>query len=131
MIATDPVADMLSRIRNAIAVNKREVNLPHSKLKQTVATILVDNGFLVSVKAEGEGPAKALKIVINDEGTSPRLSSIKRLSTPGRRRYVAADGIPIVKRGRGMIVISTSKGVMSGQTARSQSLGGELICEVY
>ncbi len=131
MQSTDPIADMLSRIRNAIAVNKNEVSLPHSKLKETIARLLASSGYLVSAKPDGEGKDKRLNIVINDETASATITSIKRLSSPGRRQYVAADEIPTVRRGRGMVIISTSQGVMSGQDARTKHLGGELICEIY
>lgn len=131
IITTDPIADMLTRIRNAILVRKSEVQMPHSKLKETVARILADYGFLADVKTDGEGITKSLKIVINDENDYAKITEIKRLSRPGRRTYVKADEIPTVKRGRGIVVISTSQGVMSGQDAKAKKLGGELICEVY
>ncbi len=128
---TDPIADMFTRIRNAAAINKHVASVPHSKLKETVASILVSNGFLQNVKVEGAGIAKSLQITINDESTNPAITEIKRLSTPGRRVYVTADNIPNVKRGRGIVIISTSKGVMTGKDARAQRLGGELIGQVY
>lgn len=131
IISTDPIADMLTRIRNAIAVNKTEVRLPHSKVKETVAKILVDNGFLSGVSTEGKGIEKTLLVTINSELESPKITEIARVSRPGRRIYVKADKIPTVKRGRGMVVISTSKGVMAGQDAKAKRLGGELICKVY
>ena len=131
MSTHDPISDMLSRIRNAVAVNKPEINLPHSKMKETVAKILMDNGFLASVSVSGEIPQKSLDIVINLADGNARITEIGRLSTPGRRLYTNADKIPVVKRGRGLVVVSTSKGVMTGQQAKKQRLGGELICEVY
>jgi len=131
MIATDPIADMLTRIRNAIGAGKNEVVLPYSKVKATIAQLLVDSGFLAGVKAEGEGVAKQLLITIHPEGTNAQITEIDRLSKPGRRIYAKADEIPTVKRGRGIVVISTSKGVMTGQQAKAQRLGGELICQVY
>lgn len=131
MNSTDPIADMLTRIRNAAAVKKQVVVLPHSKLKETVAKILVDNGFLKKVSTSEEGSRKWLEININSEGANAAITEIDRLSKPGRRIYVSSDDIPTVKRGRGIVVISTSRGIMSGQEARSQRLGGELICRVY
>ncbi len=131
LVSTDPIADMLSRIRNAIAVNKMEVRLPHSKIKETVAKVLVDNGFLVGVKSEEIGGHLTLVIKINDENDSSKITEIARLSRPGRRLYVKSPAIPRVKYGRGIVVVSTSKGMMTGQQAASQKLGGELICEVY
>lgn len=130
--STDPIADMLTRIRNAIAVNKREVILPHSNIKESVAKILKESNFVNSVSTEGDKPGfKQLKIVINDEGTNARITAIARLSTPGRRLYAGTDKIPRVKQGRGIVIISTPKGLMTGEQARKQSLGGELICKVY
>jgi small subunit ribosomal protein S8 len=131
-VSTDPIADMLTRIRNAIAVRKHEVTLPHSNLKEAVAKILEESNFIDTVRVEGDKPGfKSLRIVINHEGTNARITEIARLSTPGRRLYSSADEIPTVKRGRGIVIVSTSKGVMSGAKARAQHLGGELICKVY
>lgn len=130
-ISTDPIADMLSRVRNAVAVNKSQVSMPHSNLKETVAKILADNGFITSAKVDEEGGRKILVIRINDDDEPARITEISRLSRPGRRMYVKADSIPTVRRGRGIVVISTSKGVMTGKQAANQKLGGELICEVY
>ena len=131
MVSTDPISDMLSRIRNAMAVNKREVSLPYSAQKERVATILVKNGFLKAVRATEEDGRKQLSIVINDENSNAKITEISRLSRPGRRQYVKSQEIPVIKRGRGLVVISTSRGVMSGDEAKAQKLGGELICQVY
>src|ERR1043165_2343261 len=131
MVSTDPLSDMFSRIRNAIAVNKQSLNLPHSKLKETVAKILVDNGFLKSVSVDAKDGRKSLKIDINDPTTNSTISEIARVSTPGRRVYVGAGEIPTVRHGRGIVIITTSQGVMTGQEARARGLGGELIGRVY
>ena len=131
MTSTDPIADMLSRIRNAVAVGKAEVSLPYSAQKQAVADILVKNGFLKSITASDEADRKILNIAINDEDSVATITEIRRVSRPGRREYVQAKEIPMVKRGRGIVVISTSRGVMSGEEAKRQQLGGELICQVY
>ncbi|MBI2592509.1 30S ribosomal protein S8 [Candidatus Saccharibacteria bacterium] len=128
---TDPIADMLSRIKNAIAVNKAVVSLPHSKTKEKVAQILLRNGFLKDVKSSKKNSLNALVITINDEDASANITEISRLSRPGRRQYVTAKDIPRVRRGRGLVVISTSAGIMTGEEARVKKLGGELICEVY
>lgn len=130
--STDPIADMLTRIRNAIAVNKQEVMVPHSTIKESVARILQNSHFIDSVSVEGDKPGfKHLRIVINSAGTNARITEISRVSTPGRRVYTRSADIPVVKRGRGIIVISTPKGLMTGDEARKKSLGGELICKVY
>lgn len=129
---TDPIADMLTRIRNAIAVRKHEVTLPHSNLKEAVAKILKESNFIESVAVEGDKAGfKSLRLTINGEGTNARITEIARLSTPGRRLYSSAQEIPTVKRGRGIVIVSTSKGVMTGADAKNQKLGGELICKVY
>jgi small subunit ribosomal protein S8 len=132
IISTDPIADMLSRIRNAAAVGKPEVNLPHSNVKETVAQILAKNGFVSEVKQTKDGLGrKQLTITINDQDTPSALTEIARVSKPGRRLYVKTGEIPVIKRGRGIIVISTSKGMMTGEQAKAKRLGGELICKVY
>lgn len=131
MVSTDPIADMLTRIRNAIAVNAEVVRLPHSKIKQTIAQILVDNGFITQVRAEGDGIQKELVITISGEDESSRITEISRLSRPGRRMYVKSGAVPTVRRGRGLVVVSTSSGIMTGTEAKAKKLGGELICEVY
>lgn len=131
MVSTDPIADMLTRIRNAISVRKSEVTLPHSKVKQAVAELLRQSGFIRDVSVSDASIGKTLKIVISGENENARITEIDRLSKPGRRYYVGAREIPVVKRGRGIVIVSTSRGMMSGQDARKQGLGGELICKVY
>lgn len=131
MVSTDPIADMLTRIRNAIAVRKSEVVLPHSKLKQAVAELLKESGFVTDVTVTDATVGKSMKIVINREYENARITEIVRLSKPGRREYVASKEIPAVKRGRGVVIVSTSQGLMTGDNARKAGVGGELICKVY
>ena len=128
---TDPIADMLSRIRNAIAVRKHEIVLPHSKIKESVASLLKENGFLDRVQVTDASIGKTLHIVINGEGSNARITEISRVSTPGRRHFAKSKEIPAVKNGRGIIIVSTSKGLMTGEQAKAQGVGGELICKVY
>jgi small subunit ribosomal protein S8 len=130
MVSTDPISDMFTRIRNAIAVNKHEVSMPHSKIKEAVAKILAQNGFLEGVTVDGSD-FKIMTITINSEDANATITEIERLSKPGRRLYVGADKIPTVKRGRGIVIVSTSSGVMTGKEAKSKRLGGELIGQVY
>lgn len=132
IITTDPIADMLTRIRNAIAVRKGTVNMPYSKLKEAVAQVLKDQNFLdaVAVTESADG-YKQLTVTINSEDSNARITEIVRMSTPGRRLYSSADEIPKVKHGRGIVVVSTSKGLMIGDDAKKQRLGGELICKVF
>lgn len=129
--STDPIADMLTRIRNAINVRKNEVRLPHSKVKQSVAELLKASNFVDNVRVEGDGITKELVVTINGEGSNARITEIARLSKPGRRYYVRSQDIPVVKRGRGVVIVSTSKGMMLGDEAKAQRVGGELICKVY
>lgn len=131
MQSTDPIADMLTRIRNAIMVGQTEVRLPSSKLKVTVAQELKKAGYLYAVKTEKGSPRDTLVITINQAGQNALINHVARVSRPGRRVYSSAADIPRVKNGRGLVLVSTSKGVMDGQSARKARLGGELICEVY
>lgn len=131
MLSTDPISDMLTRIRNAAMVGKHQVLLPYSKLKETIARQLVKANYLKDVSVTGEGVQKQLVIVINDPEANRTFTEIARVSTPGRRVYTKADAIPRIKSGRGIVLVSTSKGVMSGAEARQKRLGGELICKVY
>ena len=129
--STDPVADLLTRIRNAIMVGKHEITVPSSKLKVTVATELKNAGYLAGVKVEAAKPRDILVVTINKPGENSVINEIKRLSKPGRRVYVSANDIPKVKSGRGIVLVSTSKGVVTGQEAAKQRLGGELLLSVY
>lgn len=129
--STDPISDMLTRIRNGRLVGKSEVNMPHSNTKEAVAKILVSQGFLSGLKASKVDGHKNLSITLCGIGENPKVTHLARISKPGRRVYAQAGEIPTVKRGRGIVVISTSKGMMSGSEAKSKGLGGELICEVY
>lgn len=131
MLSTDPIADMLTRIRNAAQVGKYEVKLPHSKLKQVVAEQLQKAGYLASVKMIAAKPQAQLEILINQPGNNSLITEIVRLSKPGRRVYAKVDQIPRIKNGRGIVLVSTSKGVMTGSEAQAAKLGGELICKVY
>lgn len=128
---TDPIADMLSRIRNAIAVRKNEVSMPHSNAKEAVARLLKQSNFVSEVRVEKAPVGKTLVVTINDEQENARITEISRLSKPGRRHYAGAKEIPVVKRGRGIVIVSTSKGMMTGDQAKKQGVGGELICKVY
>lgn len=133
MVSTDPIADMLTRIRNAVAVNKNEVRMPHSNIKEAVASILKENDFLnaVSVDKNEASSFKELVITVCRPGSTVNFTEIDRLSRPGQRVYVKADEIPRVKSGRGIVIVSTSQGLMTGNDARKKRLGGELMCKVY
>ena len=131
MTTTDPIADMLARIRNALMVRKNVVSLPHSRNKEAIARILAANKYIDAVSVSDARVGKTLTLELFPEGSNGRISEITRKSTPGRRMYTAAREIPTVKRGRGMVIISTSQGIMTGAEAKERRIGGELICEVY
>lgn len=127
---TDPISDMLARIRNAVLVNKTDVLVPHSKLKANVANILVNEGYLVAVE-EVSLPQRSLKLVLKYVAGQPAIRNLKRISTPGNRRYVKQGELPRVLSGLGMAIISTSQGLMTNKEAKTKNLGGEVICEIY
>jgi small subunit ribosomal protein S8 len=130
-VLNDPIADMLTRIRNAIAVRKHNVVVPHSNVKESVAKLLVRQKFLSHVEVEKSSGRKVLAITIHHPDENPKITEIARLSRPGRRQYVSADAIPVIKRGRGLVIMSTSKGMMTGDDAKKLGVGGEVICRVY
>ena len=129
--STDQIADLITRIRNADMVGKTEIRVPTSKLKQAVAEILVKNGYLASYDIVEGTPRGMLHVVINEPGTVAALSEITKVSKPGRRVYSAAADLPTVKSGRGMIIVSTSKGLMTGKDAKKNHLGGEILIRVW
>lgn len=131
LVSTDPIADMLSRIRNAVAINKSEIILPHSNIKEAVSRILMEANFISGVTVDSKQQFKELHLKLAEDGSNPRITEIVRLSKPGKRAYTKATEIPVVKRGRGIIIVSTSKGIMSGDKAKKDHIGGELICKVY
>jgi small subunit ribosomal protein S8 len=131
MQSTDSIADMLTRIRNAINVGKNEVRLPSSKLKIVIAKELAKAGYLAAVKVEKAEPRDEIVINIAETGQNPTITEIARVSRPGRRVYAKFDEIPKIKSGRGLVLVSTSQGVMTGAQAVKKRLGGELICKVY
>lgn len=129
--STDPIADLLTRIRNAIMAGKNEVRAPHSKMKLTVAQQLKKSGYLSDVKVEKGTPRDTIVITIHEVGENTTINEITRLSKPGRRVYASVSEIPRIKSGRGIVLVSTSQGVMTDNEARKAKLGGELICKVY
>jgi small subunit ribosomal protein S8 len=131
MVSTDPIADMLTRIRNAAAVGKHEVAMPHSKIKEGIADLLKKSGFIKGVSVADATVGKTLKLVIAEEGGASPITEIVRISKPGRREYTGAAEIPTIKRGRGVVIVSTSRGLMIGAEAKKAGVGGELICKIY
>lgn len=131
MQTTDPIADLLTRIRNAIAVNKTDIVVPASKIKLTVAEQLKKAGYLADVKMVDGKPRGTIVISINKAGDNATITELKRVSKPGQRVYAGATEIPRIKNGRGIVLVSTSQGVMTGQAAKKARLGGEILCMVY
>jgi small subunit ribosomal protein S8 len=127
----DPIADMLTRIRNASRALLPTVAIPHSKMKESLAKILKAEGYVAEVLVEGETTKKAIKLRLKYEGKKGVIEGIKRISSPGLRNYVGATEIPRVRGGLGVAVVSTSEGVMTGQEARKKNIGGELLCYVW
>lgn len=128
---TDPIADMLTRIRNASLATKANVNLPYSKIKAEIAKIFRTNKFIEDFVVEGKGITKLINITLNRQEEMPYNFNLIRISKPGRRVYVSSKDIPMVLRGRGIVIVSTSHGLMTGQQAKKQNLGGELICKIW
>ena len=126
---TDPIADMLTRIRNAILVNHSEVSIPYSQFKHQLAKLFRKNKFIDKVVVDKD--QNLIKLVIQAEGSPVRINCLERISKPGRRVYVSSDKIPTIKSGRGIVIVSTSQGLMTGRLARRQKIGGELICSIY
>jgi len=133
MSMTDPISDMLTRIRNAIIARKSHIELPASNLKERVAELLRDEGYLNAVgRAERDGGKNVLTIELRYvEGNRNAIQTIRRVSRPGQRRYVGYSDIPRVRSGLGIAILSTSRGVLTDNQARKMKVGGELLCEVW
>ncbi len=129
--STDQIADLITRIRNAIMVGKTEIRVPTSKLKVAVTDGFVKAGYLESYEVEEGEPRGTLHVIINQDGENARITEITKVSKPGRRIYTSAEDIPTIKSGRGVVLISTSKGIMTGREAKKQHLGGEILVKVY
>jgi len=129
---TDPIADMLTRIRNAVRARHPRVEIPHSNIKMAIAGILKSEGYIGGVASVEKGKFKSIRITLryDDEGT-PILSGIEMVSRPGRRIYAGSQEIPPVMGGLGLSIVSTPKGVLSGRDARKAGVGGEIVCHVW
>jgi small subunit ribosomal protein S8 len=129
---TDPIADMLTRIRNAITARKAKVIMPASKMKQRIAEVLKDEGFVNAISSEEDGKQGLLTIELRyDNNNHNAIQGIRRVSRPGQRTYARQDQLPRVRSGLGIAILTTSKGVMTERQARKNGLGGELLCEVW
>ena len=132
MNTTDPIADMLTRIRNASMARHRELTLPSSRIKREIARILVDEGFVESFTTQQDGVQETLTLQLKYvEGKTPVVSGLKRISKPGLRVYAAKTEIPRVLGGLGLVIVSTSQGIMTGSQARKGQLGGEILAYVW
>ena len=129
--STDQIADLITRIRNAVLVGKNEILVPTSKLKTKVVEVLAKNGYVASYEITEGTPRGMLHVVINEPGAVAKINEINKVSKPGRRVYSSADDLPTVKSGRGMIIVSTSKGLMAGREAKKNRLGGEILVKVW
>ena len=131
-MTSDPIADMLTRVRNALAARHPKVDVPASKLKTEIARILKEEGYILNFKVADEGPKRTIKIYLkfaNDN--SPVISRIKRVSRPGCRVYVGRQDIPRALGGMGINILTTPRGVMTGRTAHKEGIGGEILCEIW
>ncbi|MGC8859023.1 MAG: 30S ribosomal protein S8 [Ignavibacteria bacterium] len=132
MSMTDPVADFLTRIRNAIKAVKRSVDIPASNMKIKIAEIMKEQKFIYDYTVvESEGGKRYLSIKLKYKNGESVIGGLKKISTPGLRRYVSADELPRVRNGLGIAIISTSKGLMTDKRARQEHIGGEIICEIW
>jgi small subunit ribosomal protein S8 len=132
MSTTDPIADMLTRMRNALAVRQSYVLVPASRLKRAIAQVLKDEGYITRIEMVRDARFPMLKIYLKyAENKAPVLTGIRRVSKPGCRVYTPKDEIPWVRSGLGTVILSTSKGVLSGREARRLGVGGEVLCEVW
>jgi small subunit ribosomal protein S8 len=130
---TDPIADYLTRIRNAVMANHKVVEIPASNIKKDMTKILFDKGYILNYKFEEEGPQGTIKIALkyNPESKKNAIKSLQRISKPGLRKYVDSTNLPRVLNGLGVAIISTSQGLMTDKEARSLKIGGEVLCYVY
>lgn len=131
MSMQDPIADMLTRVRNAGNAAKRTVEMPNAKLKVAIAKVMKKEGFISDYAVEGEGAITSLVITLKYFQGQPVIETIKRISKPGLRVYAEKDNLPSVNGGLGVALISTSKGVMSDKAARKAGIGGEVLCSVF
>ena len=131
MSLNDPIGDMLARIKNSLLRNHKKVELPSSKFKIKIAEVLKNEGYIIDYKVSPDEKKPTLEILLKYNYGSPVISSIQRVSKPGRRIFSSADGLPKINNGLGIAIISTPKGVMTDIDARKQRVGGEIICKVF
>jgi small subunit ribosomal protein S8 len=130
MSMSDPIADMLTRIRNAHMVDKKEVNIPASNLKSAIASVMQQEGYIESFSVDGEAATKTITLKLKYYDDKPVIESLQRISKPSLRVYVKSTEMPSVMNGLGIVIVSTPKGVMTGQNAAAENVGGEVLCSV-
>lgn len=128
---TDPIADMIIRIKNALLAGHATVQVPHSKVKEALANILVEEGYVAGMQVKPQMPQAVIEIELKYIGKIPAITDVRRVSKPGRRSYSGAKDIPTALGGYGITIVSTSKGVMTGTNARKSNAGGEVLCQVW
>ena len=131
MSLNDPIGDMLARIKNSLLRNHKIVELPSSKFKVKIADVLKNEGYIIDYKVSSDETKPTLEIILKYNYGSPVISSIQRVSKPGRRIFSSAESLPKINNGLGIAIVSTPKGVMSDGDARKQKIGGEIICKVF
>ena len=132
MAMTDPISDLLTRIRNAHVAGHEAIEVPYSRVKNEIVKILQEEGFLAGSKLNEKKPFSTLTVLLRyTANRQPAIQSLKRISRPGCRVYASKDEVPRVLGGLGVVILSTSKGLMTGKKAQEQGLGGEVMCEVY
>ena len=131
MSLNDPIGDMLARIKNSLLRNHKKVELPSSKFKVKIAEVLKNEGYIIEYKVSGDEKKPLLEIELKYNYGSPVISSIQRVSKPGRRIFSSAESLPKINNGLGIAIVSTPKGVMTDIDARKQKIGGEIICKVF
>ena len=129
---TDPIADLLNRIRNALMARHKTTEVPYSKIREEIVRILKEEGYLLGYTLVEQQPVNLIRVILKyQHDSSPVITKLRRISKPGRRVYEGCSGIPSVLGGMGINIVSTSKGVMTGKAARDQGFGGEILCEIY
>lgn len=131
MYLTDPIADMLTRIRNANAVMHEKVDIPHSTLKDKIAEVLKEEGYIANYKVVTDGNKKSIRVYLKYDGKDRIIKGIKRISKPGRRVYSSVEDMPRVLSGLGIAIVSTSKGIVTDRVARRENVGGEVLAFVW
>ncbi|AKM81179.1 MAG: 30S ribosomal protein S8 [Candidatus Pacebacteria bacterium GW2011_GWF2_38_9] len=128
---TDPIADMIIRIKNSVMAGRKDLVMPHSKLKEALARILKDFDYIDAYEVLNTSDFKEIKITLKYAGKASVISGVKRVSKPGCRIYKSADAIPNTLNGYGLTILSTNKGIMDGKSARKNNIGGEVLCQIW